>query len=33
VLVQGLTSNVERSMKSVFSLLGQEMGKLRQLRA
>ncbi len=30
-LVQGLTSNMERSMKNVLNLLGTEMGRIREL--
>jgi hypothetical protein len=29
--VQGLTSNMERSMKNVLNLLGTEMGRIREL--
>jgi hypothetical protein len=29
--MQGLTSNMERSMKNVLNLLGTEMGRIRQL--
>jgi hypothetical protein len=29
--VQGLTSNMERSMKTVLNLLGTEMGRIREL--
>jgi hypothetical protein len=30
-LMQGLTSNMERSMKNVLNLLGTEMGRIREL--
>jgi hypothetical protein len=30
-LVQGLTINMERSMKNVLNLLGTEMGRIREL--